>query len=426
MLPELLHIKKLKTRNVLTILLLLGIGFLGFHNYLLFHSAVELYTIVIFFCITILASNAYSIAPENIDPFYAFTGVAGFFIGVFHFIHALAYKGMGVFPGATANLPTQLYIISRYMLSLSLLGASIFAAKKLKTSLLVLAYSCLTVILFLSVFYWDIFPACYIEGQGLTLFKISSEYVICIIFLVVVAYLYLKRGNFHPMVLRHTYSAIVFAIAGELMFTLYIGVYDYFNMLGHLLHVISALYLYRGLVKTCFADPITALFSELSEKNEELESQTLELQKINDRLEREIEEKSQIQRELTTSKNLYQGLFHNLLDGFSYNKLIYDKNGIAVDYVFLEVNEAFAKFYGWKRNDMIGKRATEVFPDEAQVWIPLFEKVAKEGTNIRLKHHFTERNKWITITSFSPETNYFVTIVTDVTDLKHSWETNLA
>ena len=114
------------------------------------------------------------------------------------------------------------------------------------------------------------------------------------------------------------------------------------------------------------------------------------------------------------------------MDGFSYNKLIYDKNGVAVDYVFLEVNEAFAKFYGWKRNDMIGKRATEVFPDEAQVWIPLFEKVAKEGTNIRVKHHFTEKNKWITITSFSPETNYFVTIVTDVTDLKRSWETNLA
>lgn len=426
MLPELLNIKKLKTRTVITILLLLGISFLGFRNYLFFHSAVELYTIVIFFCITILASNAYSIAPENIDPFYDFMGVASFFIGVFHVIHALAYKGMGVFPGATANLPTQLYIISRYMLSLSLLGASIFAAKKLKSGLLVLIYSCLTVILLLSVFYWGIFPDCYVEGQGLTIFKISSEYVIGIIFLVVVAYLYLKRDNFHPMVLRHTYNAIAFAIAGELMFTLYIGVYDYFNMLGHLLHVISALYLYRGLVKTCFADPITALFSELSEKNEELESQTLELQRINNRLEQEIEEKSQIQRELTTSKNLYQGLFHNLLDGFSYNKLIYDKNGVAVDYVFLEVNEAFAKFYGWKRNDMIGKRATEVFPDEAQVWIPLFEKVAKEGTNIRVKHHFTEKNKWITITSFSPETNYFVTIVTDVTDLKRSWETNLA
>ena len=37
--------------------------------------------------------------------------------------------------------------------------------------------------------------------------------------------------------------------------------------------MISALYLYRGLVKTCFAD-LYCPFSELSE-NEELESQTL-------------------------------------------------------------------------------------------------------------------------------------------------------
>lgn len=143
-------------------------------------------------------------------------------------------------------------------------------------------------------------------------------------------------------------------------------------------------------------------------------------------MEQEIEEKNRIQRELTTSRNLYQGIFHNLSEGFAYNKIIFDKEGNAVDYVFLETNKAFAKFYGWKRNELLGKRATEVFPDAIESWLPLFERVVKEGTTLRLKHHFIEENKWITISAFSPEKNCFATIITDVTELKSSWEKKMA
>lgn len=425
MLPEGLIVKRIKIRDVLLILFLLGLSILSFKNYLLFHSTVEIYTILNFFCMSILSINAYALSPDSLDSFYGFLGIASIFVGVFHFLHALAYKGMGVFPNVTTNLPTQLYIISSYMFSLSLLFSCLFASKKVKSGLLFSVYGVLTVLLLLSIYY-GVFPDCYVEPQGLTLFKIGSEYAVCFIFLSVLVYLYFNKEKFHPTVLKHTYLAVAFAIGGELMFTLYTSVFDYANMLGHLLQMLSAIFIYRGLVKTCFTDPLAALFSELREKNEELKSQTQKLQRINERLEQEIEEKSRIQRELSVSKNLYKGLFHNLLDGFAYNKLIYDKNGVAVDYVFLEVNDAFAKFYGWRKNDLIGKRATEVFPEEAPLWIPLFAKVAEEGTSLRLKHHFTEKNKWITISSFSPEKNYFATIVTDVTDLKDSWDEKLA
>lgn len=260
MLSESMKIKKIQMRNILVVLLLLGISIISFYNYLLFHTIAELYTIITFLCITILASNAYALSPTNIDPFYKFIGIASFFIAVIHILHALAYKGMGVFPGSTANLPTQLYIISRYMLSLSLLAAAFFSNKKVKESLVVLLYAVIISLLLLSVFYWKVFPACYIEGQGLTTFKIVSEYIICTIFLLAAFYLYYNRQNFHTKVLKHTFRAIAFAIAGELLFTLYIGVYDYFNMLGHLLHVLSAIYLYRGMVQQVLKTPYVQFF----------------------------------------------------------------------------------------------------------------------------------------------------------------------
>jgi hypothetical protein len=97
-LSESMKIKKIQMRNILVVLLLLGISIVSFYNYLLFHTIAELYTIITLLCITILASNAYALSPNNIDPFYKFIGIASFFIAVIHILHALAYKGMGVFP----------------------------------------------------------------------------------------------------------------------------------------------------------------------------------------------------------------------------------------------------------------------------------------------------------------------------------------
>ena len=52
--------------------------------------------------------------------------------------------------------------------------------------------------------------------------------------------------------------------------------------------------------------------------------------------------------------------FDKMLDGFAYHKIVVDKAGKPVDYVFLEVNHAFERMTGLKRERIIGKRVTEV------------------------------------------------------------------
>ena len=53
-------------------------------------------------------------------------------LGGLDLVHTLAYKGMGVFPGYDANLPTQLWVASRYIQALSLLLGYIFLEKRLR------------------------------------------------------------------------------------------------------------------------------------------------------------------------------------------------------------------------------------------------------------------------------------------------------
>ena len=70
--------------------------------------------------------------------------------------------------------------------------------------------------------------------------------------------------------------------------------------------------------------------------------------------------------------------FENMIIGFSYNKIVVDKAGKPVDYIFLEINNSFEQMTGLKREKVIGKRATEVFKDienDVANWIDVYGKV---------------------------------------------------
>ena len=85
---------------------------------------------------------------------------------------------MGVIKGYGTDLPTQLWIAARFMESISLLIAYfLLGKKKMKINLVLLGYIITLSLLFLSIFYWKIFPSCFIEGSGLTPFKKISEYI---------------------------------------------------------------------------------------------------------------------------------------------------------------------------------------------------------------------------------------------------------
>ena len=181
------------------VLILAGLYLTSLYSYLLFHSLSEIFSIVVAWGIFAIAWNSRKFLDNN---YLLFIGIGYLFVGGVDLLHTLAYKGMGVFQGDTANLATQLWIAARYIESFSLLVAPLFLGRNLRSSSVFMGYSLVVVILLTSIFYWRIFPNCFVEGVGLTPFKKRSEYVICLILIISVVLLIRKQKEFDKVVLR--------------------------------------------------------------------------------------------------------------------------------------------------------------------------------------------------------------------------------
>ena len=208
------------------------------------------------------------------NAYLTFLGIAYLFVGVLGLVHALAYKGMGVFPGRGADLPTQLWIAARGLEALSLLLSPLFLRRSLHAWRALGIYAAVTGLLLVLIFPLRAFPVCYVEAgahAGLTGFKIAAEYVICAIFLGAFAATWHAREQLGPNVLRLVLAALITSMLSELAFTRYVSVYGDFNMVGHLLNAASVLLIYGATVVANLRDPYRLLFRSLRAREQALE-----------------------------------------------------------------------------------------------------------------------------------------------------------
>ena len=190
-------------------------------NYLLFHSIAEIFSIIIASAVFMISWNARD-QIENAQLVYL--GIAYLSVGVIDLFHTLSYVGMNIFTDYD-YYANQLWIGARYLESMSLFAFFIFFGSKKRFSfiLILFTYAVITAGILLSVFYWRVFPVCFIQDQGLTPFKIISEYIIAVILLLSLLVLHLKRDQFDDTIRKLLSWAILLTTMGELAFTFYIS-----------------------------------------------------------------------------------------------------------------------------------------------------------------------------------------------------------
>lgn len=264
------------------------------HSYTLFHSIAEGFCITISVGMFMFAWNSRRLMDNN---YVLFLGIASLFIGLLDGLHALAYKGMGVFDTPGANLATELWILTRYMHAVSFLAALMFVKRVFSPSGVFAAFTVATILSLLSIFHWDIFPDCYVEGTGLTAFKIGSEYVISLIFIASLGAVLAYRRSFDPGVLRLIAGVIVLNVAAELSFTRYLGVNDLFNELGHFFKIAAYYLLYRAVIVTGLEKPYRLMFRDLVQKREELDKANVTLKQHVNEQNTEIAKRKEAERE---------------------------------------------------------------------------------------------------------------------------------
>ncbi len=284
------------------------------------------------------------------SDYLLFLGIAYFFTGTLDFIHMLSYKGMGVFQGYDANLPTQLWISSRYVESLSLLSAFYFLKRKLNIPSVILIYLSLFSFVIGSIFFINVFPVCYIEGFGLTKFKIYSEYTISSILALSLYIIYKNKESFEPYVYRFISISIVCTIISELSFTFFVKTYGISNLIGHYFKVFSFYFIYRAVIKTILINPFDILFRSLIRNEKELEKMLdqrgLEIDEYSLNLKDEIKKRGLIWEKLKNSELKLQSIFNSITEPM----VLLDKDSV-VSYI----NDFAVQYYGLSnRKDALG------------------------------------------------------------------------
>lgn len=252
---------------ILLLLFLIGTYLTSWYSSLVFHTMAELFSILVAISIFIVAWNTRKVLDNN---YLLVLGIAFLFIGGIDLVHALAYSGMNIFSGFDANLSTRLWIAARYLQALTLLFAPLAVGRNVRPRLVLAGYTAVFSLLMLSILYWQVFPVCYFEGQGLTPFKVYSEYLICILLAGAAAHLWIRRESFERRVFALLLISIVATIVSEICFTFYAGVYDFSNLIGHLMKIVSISLVYIAIVESGIRKPYTLLYRNLAQSEHRL------------------------------------------------------------------------------------------------------------------------------------------------------------
>jgi PAS domain S-box-containing protein len=113
----------------------------------------------------------------------------------------------------------------------------------------------------------------------------------------------------------------------------------------------------------------------------------------------------------------YQSLFSSISEGFGLHELVYDVDGNAIDYRFLDVNPAFEKLTGLTKQQVVGRTHNECLPQDNPIWLERYSKVVRSGIPEKFEAH-SALDRYYQVFAYKYADHKFGVIFSDVTDDK--------
>ncbi|HEX8949704.1 MAG TPA: MASE3 domain-containing protein [Dissulfurispiraceae bacterium] len=302
----------------------------------------EVLSVLVAWGISMLAWNTRKVLPND---YLLLLGISFLFVGGLDLIHAFVF-GLSKGEESGINLMTQAWLAARYVQVFSFFIAPLFLKWKVEVRYVFSAYAAAFVLMVLSLFRWNNFPVCYIEGAGNTLFKTTSEYLIILFFLFSIFTLLGKRRMLDKDVLQFITLSILMLAASEFSFTLFAGIYDPGDLAGHFFKIAGFYLVYLAVIKTGLIDPYRILLRGFMLGKEESAQKELELAA-------EMEARAHIENAARECKHQQRALMDSIPDVV----WLKDRQGR-----FIAVNEAFSKTLGMRPEEIIGKTFFDVWP----------------------------------------------------------------
>lgn len=111
-------------------------------------------------------------------------------------------------------------------------------------------------------------------------------------------------------------------------------------------------------------------------------------------------------------------VFDNMLEGVAIHEIVYDPSNKAIDYVIIDVNPAYENITGFKREKVLGKKASAIYNADIPPYIDIYSKVAMTGEPEHFETYFEPMDKYFRIVVTSPEKGKFSTFFEDISEYK--------
>jgi len=122
-----------------------------------------------------------------------------------------------------------------------------------------------------------------------------------------------------------------------------------------------------------------------------------------------------LEASLEQSERRYRLLFHQLSEALAVHQVLFDADGKPRDYRFQDVNPAFERMTGLKREDILGKRMSEVLPGLEPNWLDLCGQVALTGCSLKFDSHSRDLARHYQVIAFRPQEGQLATLFLDMT-----------
>ena len=109
----------------------------------------------------------------------------------------------------------------------------------------------------------------------------------------------------------------------------------------------------------------------------------------------------------------------NMISGYALHEMIYDDDGKAIDYRFLDANPVFEKLVGM---DPAGKTVRQIIPNIDDLWIETFAEITQTGVGKRFEQYQAETGKWWEVAGFRVKPGQFAGTFNDITKRKKAEE----
>jgi diguanylate cyclase (GGDEF)-like protein/PAS domain S-box-containing protein len=133
---------------------------------------------------------------------------------------------------------------------------------------------------------------------------------------------------------------------------------------------------------------------------------------------RDITEIKKVEAESIRMGMQWDRLIHEMPLGFNLREMVWDEKGNPINYRFLDINDAYQTMTGLKKEDIIGKLATEIIPEIEPSWIEKYGEVVLKKETMAIDDYSRGLKKYFRVVSYPYIDDKFIVIAEDITDRK--------